>query len=162
MRDSNSRHLRCKRSALPTELIARRGGRLSTSPGQRKKKHQCWQGRVAHCPTPAKIWRANGGKTDAGRLTPVNEPLNSPPDDATRLVVGRQCAGVAQSVRVPACHAGGRGFEPRHSRHSFQGLSDYSSEKFQLFPGTVSTFCIFVLSEARRLRLRGGPRRPRD
>ncbi len=29
-----------------------------------------------------------------------------------------QCAGVAQLVRVPACHAGGRGFEPRHSRHS--------------------------------------------
>ena len=30
----------------------------------------------------------------------------------------RECAGVAQLVRVPACHAGGRGFEPRHSRHS--------------------------------------------
>ena len=28
--------------------------------------------------------------------------------------------GVAQLVRVPACHAGGRGFEPRHSRHSFE------------------------------------------
>src|SRR4051812_7950444 len=26
------------------------------------------------------------------------------------------------SVRVPACHAGGRGFEPRHSRQSFRRL----------------------------------------
>ena len=26
--------------------------------------------------------------------------------------------GVAQLVRAPACHAGGREFEPRHSRHS--------------------------------------------
>ena len=26
-------------------------------------------------------------------------------------------AGVAQLVRVPACHAGGREFKSRHSRH---------------------------------------------
>ena len=28
-----------------------------------------------------------------------------------------RCGGVAQLVRASACHAEGRGFEPRHSRH---------------------------------------------
>ena len=31
--------------------------------------------------------------------------------------------GVAQLVRAPACHAGGRGFEPRLSRHLFKDLA---------------------------------------
>ena len=33
------------------------------------------------------------------------------------------CAGVAQSVRAPPCHGGGRGFKSRHSRHFFSSHS---------------------------------------
>ena len=42
------------------------------------------------------------------------------------------CGGVAQLVRAPACHAGGRRFEPGHSRHILSKIAIYYQQKCYL------------------------------
>ncbi len=111
MRDSNSRHPRCKRGALPTELIA-----LTGEPGKMAVLYAVVSG-IASRKTSGLLLSLLFA-TKPFLLLDSKPPIAYQPSHLLRQV----CAGVAQSVRVLACHARGRGFKSRHSRHFCDNL----------------------------------------
>ena len=66
---------------------------------------------------PARIGRrdAHGRLAQLGEHLPYKQGVTGSIPVATTIKVFN--GSVAQLVRVPACHAGGRGFEPLLSRH---------------------------------------------
>ena len=66
-----------------------------------------------------------GGLAQLGEHLPYKQGVTGSIPVATTIKVFN--GSVAQLVRVPACHAGGRGFEPLLSRHMLVWLNWQSS-----------------------------------
>ena len=66
--------------------------------------------------------RAFGVDSSVGRASPLQgEGRGFEPLSTHHNFWQRSAGAVVQLVRIPACHAGGRGFESRPLRHYFKG-----------------------------------------